>query len=75
MKKESIPEIMCFVASLGFIGGIIPTVMLTKPVTPMSVLILLVAGLFFFTLSLIMNLLMRIDRLEKLNNISQKEST
>jgi len=75
MKLDKIPETMCFLASLGFIGSIIPLAIFYKPIEVTNVIILLVAGLFFFTLSLIMNLLMRIDRLEKLNDTSQRSLT
>jgi len=54
-KKESIPSLMCFIASLAFIGSVIPTALYSKPSDPMIIFAPIFFGIFLFLLSLVLD--------------------
>jgi len=77
MKKEILPEWICLGGSFSFLIIAILDIILIHPTILINFLMPFGFGLFLFLLSLIMNLLMRVERLEKKNSVktSSKEST
>ena len=65
MKKENTPEWLCLAACFFFFVMAIIQTVIEKPQSLISFFMPFGFGLFFFLLSMIMNLQTRIERLEK----------
>ena len=75
MNQNKIPSALCFYSSIGFIFSAIPIIIINPHTSVTSITILIFGGLFFFTLSLIMSLLLKYETLKKrLDDIPDKES-